>query len=197
MDPSWLLGGFIAGILVLALVGIWAGCWAHVRRAEIDARLKQDMLARGLSVEEIERLLNASPSPTPVPGPSPDHPSSAAFSLAGALESMVQAGRDTPEIAAFLEAFLERSGEYQALEPTGAAAGRSDIQRLSSSLAPAVESMIQAERDTAEIAAFLDNFLLRGRERPEKSKELDQPPQPVVAAVRSSDIQSLGSRRDG
>jgi hypothetical protein len=44
----------------LNLLSLRLGCAVgSVRRAEIDAKLKQDMLARGLSVEEIERLLNS------------------------------------------------------------------------------------------------------------------------------------------
>ena len=34
-------------------------CWASVRRAEIEANLKRDMIARGMSADEIQRVLAA------------------------------------------------------------------------------------------------------------------------------------------
>jgi hypothetical protein len=47
-----------AAIAVALVGGAWAAAWAVVRVAAANARVKQDMLARGLSVEEMERLLN-------------------------------------------------------------------------------------------------------------------------------------------
>lgn len=64
--------GIIGG--VVALTAIIAGCWYGIRETEIKARqketqarlkeaelaLKQDMLSRGMSAEEIERVLRVS-----------------------------------------------------------------------------------------------------------------------------------------
>jgi hypothetical protein len=59
---------------VIGLVSVVVGCltaivwgiaifWSWVRREEIRANLKRDMLQRGLSVEEIERILRAPDKP--------------------------------------------------------------------------------------------------------------------------------------
>ncbi len=67
LDGGELVGLFsaLAGLAVTALA-VLAFCWALVRRAEYRARqvevqaaLKQDMLNRGMSVEDIERVLAA------------------------------------------------------------------------------------------------------------------------------------------
>jgi hypothetical protein len=50
----------IVGGLLIAAIGIFVGSWRKVRQAEMDAALKQDMLNRGMSAEEIERVLKAS-----------------------------------------------------------------------------------------------------------------------------------------
>ena len=82
-----------------------------VRRAEVDARLKQDMLARGLSVEEIKDL-SSSPSPfiRPVEGiqklfseaEKQERGRHEANILAGVLVAMVQAGGWKPDVVAEL-----------------------------------------------------------------------------------------------
>jgi hypothetical protein len=54
MEAIWI--AIVVGLVVAIVVPVCAAQWARVRRAEAEARVKQDMLARGLSVEEIERL---------------------------------------------------------------------------------------------------------------------------------------------
>jgi hypothetical protein len=49
----------IAGGLLFLLVAVVADCWQKVRRAEVAAALKQDMLSRGMSAEEIRTVLEA------------------------------------------------------------------------------------------------------------------------------------------
>ena len=49
----------VVGGLLIAMVGIIAGSWVKVRRAEIAAALKQDMLNRGLSAVDIRTVLEA------------------------------------------------------------------------------------------------------------------------------------------
>lgn len=53
-------GAAIIGVWVaIAVVGCtWAIAWAIVRVSAANAKVKQDMLARGFSVEEMQRLLN-------------------------------------------------------------------------------------------------------------------------------------------
>lgn len=46
-------------VVLLSMGPILAHFWWKVRRDEVEAALKQDMLARGMSVDEIERVLNA------------------------------------------------------------------------------------------------------------------------------------------
>lgn len=51
-------GGLLCGILC-GITGILAGCWQEVRRADILAALKQDMLNRGMSADEIRTVVEA------------------------------------------------------------------------------------------------------------------------------------------
>lgn len=50
----------IVGTAIVFLVWIIAHYWHSSRRQELEAALKQDMLNRGLTPEEIERVLLAS-----------------------------------------------------------------------------------------------------------------------------------------
>jgi hypothetical protein len=52
----------ISGAFLVAITAIVAANWRRVRLAELEAALKKDMLDRGLTVDEIERILNASMS---------------------------------------------------------------------------------------------------------------------------------------
>jgi hypothetical protein len=53
----WLVS--VIGGLLIAIVAIIAGNWQKVRRAEIAAVLKQEMLNRGLSADDIRTILDA------------------------------------------------------------------------------------------------------------------------------------------
>ena len=55
------LMGFLSvgGGLFIALVAIVGNLWADVRKSELSAALKHDMLDRGLSADEIMTVLNA------------------------------------------------------------------------------------------------------------------------------------------
>ena len=61
-DNPWVIIPSLA--LLIPILGIIFGTttksWSSVRRAEIDAALKQDMLQRGMSAEEIRTVLEAS-----------------------------------------------------------------------------------------------------------------------------------------
>ncbi len=55
-----LMGFFVVGGgFLIALVAIWGGIWSDVRKREIAAALKQDMLSRGMSAEEIRVVIDA------------------------------------------------------------------------------------------------------------------------------------------
>ena len=51
-------GGLLVGLLC-GVTAIIAGSWQKLRRAEMAAALKQDMLNRGLSPEDIRTVLEA------------------------------------------------------------------------------------------------------------------------------------------
>jgi len=63
MDTIWNSNGttltFWSAIVLISLGPFVVHFWWKIRRDEVDAALKQDMLARGMSVDEIERVLNA------------------------------------------------------------------------------------------------------------------------------------------
>ncbi len=59
-DPGEVIGLVaVAGGLLCLVTAILAGAWQAVRRAEIQASLKQEMLNRGLSAEEIRTVIEA------------------------------------------------------------------------------------------------------------------------------------------
>jgi hypothetical protein len=47
----------VSGGLLCAITAIIAGSWQKVRRAEITAALKQDMVNRGMSADDIRTVL--------------------------------------------------------------------------------------------------------------------------------------------
>ncbi len=49
----------VAGGLLCGITAIIAGTWQKVRRTEIVASLKQEMLNRGMSADEIRTVLEA------------------------------------------------------------------------------------------------------------------------------------------
>jgi hypothetical protein len=200
MGDLIVFGGIIGGMILVAIVGICAGVWAHVRNTETDARFKQELLARGLSVDEVARLVQVRPgvvSPfAPSYTPPGERPSSATISLAKAIESMVEAGQTNDDIAALLDAFLQRGegpNATPAERPSSATRG----------VAAALYSMAN-NKTTEEIAAFLEIILQRNGEPQEaarKPKEPAREPSPPLerpeVVLRSVDIQRFGSGRDG
>ena len=49
----------VAGGLVIAVIAIIASYWRSVRVAEIEGSLKQQMLDKGMTAADIEKVLNA------------------------------------------------------------------------------------------------------------------------------------------
>ncbi len=87
-----ILAGCLAVVLIVAL-----GVWCAIRHAETAANLKRDMLQRGLSVDEIERVLRA---------PAEDHTSVSEKGLEAALASLlVQNEIPAPTLERVLRAF--------------------------------------------------------------------------------------------
>jgi hypothetical protein len=102
---------------VVGLVAILAHQWRAARRTELEVALKQDMLRRGLSVEEIERVLRASEGPPEAPA-KPDPVSDNAYAL---TEKMIEEGRSGEEIERLLKLLHATGGtvsdnEYALIE---------------------------------------------------------------------------------
>jgi hypothetical protein len=55
-NPVFLMWGAIALIVIVPTVGAYLVRW---RKSELDASLKHEMIARGMSADEIERVLRA------------------------------------------------------------------------------------------------------------------------------------------
>ncbi len=56
-NPAFL---FWSAITLMCVVPTIAYYWCKIRQAELDAALKQEMLQRGMSAEEIQMVLSAS-----------------------------------------------------------------------------------------------------------------------------------------
>lgn len=55
-----LMGFFVvSGGLIIGLVAVAGGFWVELRKTEISAALKQEMLSRGMPAEEIQMVLDA------------------------------------------------------------------------------------------------------------------------------------------
>jgi hypothetical protein len=60
MEPGELIGLVaVAGGLLCGIVGIVMGCWLEMRKVAGANDLKQNMLERGMSAEEIQTVLDA------------------------------------------------------------------------------------------------------------------------------------------
>jgi hypothetical protein len=53
----WLSGMGMATLGLISLVGIWAGAWTSVNKVRLEHALKQQMLDRGLSPDEMVSIL--------------------------------------------------------------------------------------------------------------------------------------------
>ncbi|HEY2892649.1 MAG TPA: hypothetical protein VGJ16_00490 [Pirellulales bacterium] len=58
----------IVGAVIIAMTAIIANTYRKMQREDMTATLKMEMIQRGMSAEEIERILRARPS-----APSPRH----------------------------------------------------------------------------------------------------------------------------
>ena len=107
---------FVGGALV-GVTAILAHQWRAIRCTELEVALKQDMLRRGLSVDEIERVLRASEKPPEGPAKA-DPVSDNAYAL---TEKMIEEGRSGEEIERLLKLFHTSGGpvsenEYALIE---------------------------------------------------------------------------------
>jgi len=49
----------VVGVFSIPIIGIIAGCWVAVEKSRSEHDLKRRMVERGMSVEEIERVMAA------------------------------------------------------------------------------------------------------------------------------------------
>jgi hypothetical protein len=55
---------FWGAVVIMSIVPTISWCVVHWHKHEIDAQLKHEMIARGMSADEIERILSAKSAPT-------------------------------------------------------------------------------------------------------------------------------------
>jgi hypothetical protein len=90
----------LIGGTVIAVVAILMHQWRAGRQAEMDSALKQDMLQRGMSVDEIERVIVASASAEARTRQEPI--SDNEYYL---VEKLVEEGKTVEEIERIIKAF--------------------------------------------------------------------------------------------
>ena len=62
-EPGQIIGLVaVAGGLLVGLVSVVMGCWTSARKHSADTSLKEDMLNRGMSADEIRTVLDAGTS---------------------------------------------------------------------------------------------------------------------------------------
>ena len=57
---AWLMGLVVVVPVVAIVFGSLTSAWEKIRKAEIDAALKHEMIQRGMSADEIRQVLEAS-----------------------------------------------------------------------------------------------------------------------------------------
>src|SRR5262245_7620076 len=98
----------ILGAGSVFIIWILAHYWHASRRQELEAALKQDMLNRGLSVADIERVLLASSSrEEPIPPEPQETITDNEYHL---VEKMLDDGHSIEDIEKLVKAFQEGKG---------------------------------------------------------------------------------------
>jgi hypothetical protein len=94
----------ITGSAIVSIVWIVAHYWKRVRQIDVETSLKQDMLNRGLSAVEIERVLWAS-SDGPQAPPSPEAQEMISDNEYYLVEKMLDEERSVEEIERLIRSF--------------------------------------------------------------------------------------------
>jgi hypothetical protein len=156
----------VCGALV-GLVAILAHQWRAVRRAEMEAALKQDMLKRGLSAEEIERVLRASEKP-PEEAAGEDPISDNEYYL---VEKMVEEGRPAGDIERLV----------QALKSTGTAVSDNEYY--------VIEKMLEEGKTAEDIERVVRAFRVPPPAPPAPpAPEAGDPERPRETAILRMDV---------
>jgi hypothetical protein len=104
----------IAGGVLIAVVAILSSAWRKHRQAEIESALKQDMLNRGMSADEIVRVVRACAGEEPAPPEAKDPVSDNEYYL---VEKLVEEGKSAEEIERIIRAVKSGDGR-PAVRPT-------------------------------------------------------------------------------
>jgi hypothetical protein len=94
----------ILGATIVAMVGILAGCRTSARRLELELQLKRDMLGRGMSAVDIERVIRASVNSAEEPAEPP------LDNEAALIKRMLDDGHEVEDIERLVRAMRERPG---------------------------------------------------------------------------------------
>ena len=100
--------GVIGGLLVAA-IGILATQWRHVRVAELEAGIKQQMLDKGMSAAEIEQVMNAGAASAPA----------APLDKGALVQQLIDNGYEGADIERVLNAYQPGKADEKALAPKG------------------------------------------------------------------------------
>jgi hypothetical protein len=149
-DEVFVLAIVVVGSLVgliIALTAVLASNWRRVRQLDVEGALKQDMLQRGLSAEDIERVIRASsvvPEKTPVDAAGPFADAAATAGLKELTDKQLQA-----KVASDLAVYeMDRKMMEEALD----ALGRADLD-TQRAVAQAVGHMIENGAEHEQIHA--------------------------------------------
>jgi hypothetical protein len=61
-NAAWILGFAVPGVII-ACVAIISGCWLSFRKRKMEIELKHALVDRGMSADEIERVMKATMEP--------------------------------------------------------------------------------------------------------------------------------------
>jgi hypothetical protein len=164
--PAGVLLGLagIAGLVVMITPAVLVGQWRKVRTAKIDADLKRDLMARGLSVVEVERLTT----------PARVHEEQIAADLQVrkaqiAEESELKRAQVAADLARDLVARGLSVEEVKRLQSSEATEDTRDREEATA-LANVIASMVpDGELNTDAVAQLLEVFLKKSRAAQERS----------------------------
>jgi hypothetical protein len=159
MVAVWIIAVIVAGAVVSIVAPICVVQWARVRRVEANARLKQDMLARGLSVEDIERLnISEDLRKTQITADKQVREAQiAADTEMKRVQVDAELKRDLLAQGHSVEEVVRLTMSSPAASPMSPAASQSRPDALV--LATAMDCMVQTGEDTKAIAGLLTAFL--------------------------------------
>jgi hypothetical protein len=120
----------VAGTALTFIVGILAAAWSRVRRAEIAAALKQDMLNRGFTAQEIVTVVHATrpDEEKPKPKPDPAFADDDVKNLPLLMQAMAAAGYEGEDIEKFVQVWRATLLDHEAVP--GAAGRARSVQEM-------------------------------------------------------------------